>query len=67
MMSSSTRWRSRKVSEEYHYHVVPLGDIKEHKVSASCWCQPTHDEEDNIWVHHAMDERESYEQGRKLH
>lgn len=55
------------MSEEYHYHVVPLGDIKEHKVSASCWCQPTHDEEDNIWVHHAMDERESYEQGRKLH
>ena len=44
------------------YHVVPLGDLKEHELSEACWCEP--DEDDGVWVHHAADKRELYEDGR---
>ena len=47
-------------------HTYPLNDLREHKMSRDCWCRPTPDEKfDELVVHHAMDERESYEQGRK--
>ena len=50
------------------YHVVPLGDFREHEVSTRCWCKPVRDgEEPNVWVHNALDERETYENGRQLH
>jgi hypothetical protein len=48
-------------------HCVPLGDLREHAASKNCWCKPTEDEQvPGVWVHHSMDQRESYEEGRKL-
>jgi len=48
-------------------HIVPLGDFREHDVSATCWCRPTLDEEmDRLWIHHAMDQRELWESGERL-
>lgn len=51
-------------------HVIPLGDLREHQASQSCWCHPDLDDEGglegNIWLHHALDGRESYEEGRAL-
>lgn len=45
----------------------PLGDLRPHVDSASCWCRPTLDEEEPlVLIHHAMDQRESYENGRSL-
>lgn len=47
-------------------HVVPLSDLREHEASGKCWCRPTQDEEEpKLWIHHAMDRREEYENGRK--
>ena len=51
-------------------HIVPVNDLREHVIEpdVTCWCQPTLDEEDNIWVHNSMDGREDYESGaRKPH
>ncbi len=46
-------------------HVVPLNDLREHNASADCWCKPTEEDEwPGVWVHHSMDKREEYEQGR---
>lgn len=47
-------------------HVMPVNDLREHETSLQCWCVPT-PEEDNplVVVHNSMDQRESYEQGRK--
>lgn len=48
-------------------HVMPIGDYREHESSRKCWCSPTPDDEDpRIWIHHSMDRREEYEQGRKF-
>jgi hypothetical protein len=48
-------------------HVVPLNDLREHDTSLTCWCHPTpEDDEPRVVLHHSMDERESYEQGRAL-
>ena len=44
-------------------HVVPTNDLREHEMTAQCWCRPTVDE--YVIIHNSMDERESYEQGRK--
>jgi len=51
------------------YHVIPIGDLREHDASESCWCKPQSDEEEpNVIVHNALDERELHEQGiRKVH
>ncbi len=47
-------------------HVVPLNDLREHTASTDCWCKPTEDEGwPDVWVHHSMDRREEYEEGRK--
>lgn len=47
-------------------HVVPLNDLREHTASTDCWCNPTEDDEwPDVWVHHSMDKREEYEEGRK--
>lgn len=46
-------------------HVVPVNDLKEHVTDgAECWCNPVID--DLVVIHNSMDERESYEEGRKL-
>lgn len=48
-------------------HVIPLDDFREHLVSDFCWCNPTaDDEDDDVMVHHSMDHREEYENGRLL-
>lgn len=45
-------------------HVVPMGDLRDHESSYTCWCRPTEDEETpGLWVHHALDGRERYESG----
>jgi hypothetical protein len=47
-------------------HVMPLEDLKPH-IYQECWCCPKRDATDDyIVIHNAMDEREQYEQGRKL-
>jgi hypothetical protein len=48
-------------------HTYPLDDLREHEMKLDCWCHPTPDAEfAELILHRAMDERESYEQGRKL-
>ena len=48
-------------------HTYPLNDLRDHVLSRDCWCHPTLDDEFPEHVlHHSMDERESYEQGRQL-
>ena len=45
-------------------HIYPVEDIRPHNTkSDECWCNPC--VEDDLVIHNAMDERESYEQGRK--
>lgn len=48
-------------------HVMPVNDLREHQESPECWCKPTPDDvEPSLYVHHSMDQREQYEQGRKM-
>lgn len=42
-------------------HVIPINDLREHLESEKCWCKPDLDE--NVCVHHSMDQREKYETG----
>lgn len=50
-----------------HWHIMPMNDLRDHEESPDCWCRPTQDaDEDNVYVHHSMDRREEYEEGRKL-
>lgn len=45
---------------------MPLHDLRDHETSRECWCKPTEDEDEpRVVLHHAMDQREQYEQGRK--
>lgn len=48
-------------------HIIPLGDFREHEVSAGCWCgpQPLPDCPD-VLQHRALDQRELIEDGRRL-
>lgn len=41
-------------------HIVPVDDLKPHG-RLRCWCKPTEDAGDGIWVHHALDQRERKE------
>ena len=56
-----TKWLAEV--DDYAAHVTPIDDLKPHEFNAECWCRPTDD--DGVWVHHAMDRREEYEEGRK--
>ena len=48
-------------------HVIPLNDLREHVAERSCWCKPTLDDEEfDVYIHHSLDKRESYEQGKPL-
>lgn len=48
------------------YHVVSIGDLREHQSTETCWCKPKADEEEpNVIVHNALDQRESHEQGTR--
>lgn len=53
-------WES--IASEGVWHVRPINDLRPH-AWADCWCDPTDD--DGIAVHHSMDRREEYEQGRR--
>ena len=55
-------WDARLL-ENGERHVVPLDDLRTHAASRDCWCSPTDDE--GVFVHHSLDKRETYEQGRK--
>lgn len=47
-------------------HVVPINDLREHiRDGNQCWCDPEYDDIDCIVIHSSMDERETYEEGRK--
>ena len=46
-------------------HVTPVNDLRDHIDARDCWCRPRV-EDDEIVIHNAMDERETYEQGRPL-
>lgn len=47
-------------------HVVPMGDLREHEDSPTCWCKPEPDpDEPRVLIHHSMDRREEYEAGRR--
>ena len=48
-----------------YQHIYPVNDLREHEISASCWCNSKWDM-DGLIIHNAMDGRESYEQGRKM-
>ena len=43
--------------------VIPRDDLKPHTQDLACWCKPTVDE--GVTIHHSLDQRETYEQGRK--
>jgi hypothetical protein len=59
---------TKNSSDEKSLHVVPIGDLREHKASGDCWCVPVKDEHDNVYVHKPLDQRDLYESGKlKLH
>jgi hypothetical protein len=59
------RWAAWEADGEVH--VGPLGDFREHLLSRQCWCQPREDDEaDWVIIHHSMDRREEFENGRAL-
>jgi hypothetical protein len=60
MCSTFPAWEAILV-RGYERHVVPIDDFRPHCEMPSCWCSPTDD--DGVWVHHAMDRREFYENG----
>jgi hypothetical protein len=47
------------IGEQNMVHVVPIGDLREHFLTQSCWCQPRVDE--GVIVHHSLDRREERE------
>lgn len=48
-------------------HVTPINDLREHEDSAACWCGPSRDDEEpRVVIHNSMDQRETYEKGRRL-
>lgn len=47
------------------WHVYPVNDWREHILEdGACWCKPVKNE-DGIWIHNAMDQRELYESGER--
>ena len=49
-------------------HVYPIADLREHEIEGEqCWCDPMIEDDGNLIIHYSMDERESYEEGRKPH
>lgn len=47
-------------------HVMPVNDLKEHTPNTDCWCNPTQDTEElELYIHHALDGREAYENGKR--
>ena len=53
-------------SKDGHFHVVPINDLKDHMLTADCWCMPERDDEyPEVFVHNSADGREhTYEKGK---
>lgn len=51
---------------EDNVHVIPRNDLREHETHRDCWCRPV-EQEPGVIVHNALDGREDYEQGCRLH
>lgn len=65
-MSGPHRWALFHDVVNMQAHVSPVGDLRDHVLTPQCWCKPTPDEEQpNVLVHHALDQRELVEQGRR--
>jgi hypothetical protein len=48
------------------WHVIPVLDLRNHESSKDCWCKPQQDDEnESLWIHNAMDEREYFERGER--
>lgn len=47
-------------------HVIPISDLRPHVCGHICWCQPEIDDDGEVWLHHAMDGREDFEDGIRL-
>lgn len=45
--------------------VYPIGDLREHWLTRTCWCSPSYDEEDDIIIHNSADQREKFETGER--
>ena len=43
------------------WHVIPVGDLREHEPLPTCWCKPTPDEDHDVFVHLSLDGREAFE------
>jgi hypothetical protein len=51
-------------SDEDAVHLIPIDDLREHQLSASCWCRPRQDDQIFVvFIHNALDQREKYESG----
>jgi hypothetical protein len=46
-----------------NFHVIPLDDYRDHIDDENCWCRPKEPDLNGVWMHNAMDQHESYEQG----
>ena len=57
--------RNNIIGEETRTHCVPKNDLRPHDLDEDCWCHPV-EIEAGVFSHNSMDNRESYEEGRKL-
>lgn len=46
-------------------HVIPVNDLREHDLVATCWCRPEVDDDHSLVIHNSMDRREDYETGER--
>lgn len=59
-----SRWRADGPWNGLPPAVYPVDDLRDHEAdNPQCWCHPTMS--DGILVHHAMDRRVEYEEGRQ--
>ena len=58
-------WALIELLDSHAAHVIPLDDLRDHDCGPKCWCKPEQDDEDLTWVHHSMDGREAFEDGRR--
>ena len=54
---------SMQIKNEDDIHVIPVGDTKEHALSAKCWCIPTVEVYGSLLliIHNAKDNRDMSE------
>jgi hypothetical protein len=48
------------------WHIIPMGDLRDHVPEVTCWCNPEQDEErTDVYLHHSLDGREKFETGER--